>query len=83
MRTLAVKEIVNGIDFYRIDNDFCGNPRYVVHFLNLDDDYHLAHKKALRLGGAKYRAKWFGGGFVFQAYSLHELSAKIKEMASN
>ena len=80
MRTFAVKETINGIDFYRIDNDVYGNPRCVVHFLKLDDDYHLAHKKALKLGGAKYRAKWFGGGFVFQSYSLPELSAKINEI---
>jgi hypothetical protein len=83
MKTFAVKEIVNGIDFYRINNDFCGNPRYVVHFLQINYDYERAHKIALKCGGAKYRAKWFGGGFVFQSYDLHELSVKIKETASN
>ena len=25
-------EEVNGIEFYRVNSDSCGNPRYVVHF---------------------------------------------------
>ena len=70
-------QTVNGIEFFRIDNDFCGNPRYVVHFLQINYDYERAHKIALKCGGAKYRGKWFGGGFVFQSYSLNELSEKL------
>lgn len=60
---------VNGeeISYYRIDNDLNGNPRYVVHFLDLDvkpNDY--GNIKGL----SKYRAKWFGGGYVIQSYNL-------------
>jgi hypothetical protein len=55
------------IPYYRIDNDVNGNPRYVTHFLSLDvqpEDYGKIP------GLSKYRAKWFGGGYVFQSYNL-------------
>lgn len=54
---------------YRIHNDSNGNPRYVLHFLSLDvktEDYG-------RIAGlTKYKAKWFGGGYVFQSYNIQE-----------
>jgi hypothetical protein len=70
----------NGVTLYRVNNDVNGNPRYVVHFLFLDNDYNNAHKKALSIGGAKYRSKWFGGGFVFQSYNIRDLANRIKEL---
>lgn len=54
---------------HRIDNDVNGNPRYVTHFLNLGvqlDDYGKVP------GLEKYRAKWFGGGYVFQSYNVQD-----------
>lgn len=59
--------------------------RYVVHYLAIPEPYeisqdadfdtfckhqtaHINHAKAM-LHGTKYRAKWFGGGIVFQAYA--------------
>ncbi len=87
MRTVS-KETVSGIDFFRIDNDVNGNPRYVVHYLDIPIDesvpvlrqYDEALKKARKIGGRKYTAKWFGGGIVFQSYSLKELAAVIKKL---
>lgn len=63
------------ITAYRVDNDVNGNPRYVVHFINFNidlDDYDSAYtKKLLRTAGGKiYRAKWFGGGYVFTGYNI-------------
>lgn len=60
---------VNGesIAYYKIDHDYYGNPRYVVHFYALGvklEDYGKIK------GLTKYRAKWFGGGYVFQSYNL-------------
>jgi hypothetical protein len=55
------------IPYYRIDNDVNGNPRYVVHFLDINvkpEDYGKIP------GISKYRAKWFGGGYVLQSYNL-------------
>ena len=87
MRTVS-KETVSGIDFFRIDNDVNGNPRYVVHYLSIPIDesipvlrqYDEALKKARKIGGRKYTAKWFGGGIVFQSYSLQELATAMKEL---
>ena len=72
----------NGRDFaiWQVNNDINGNSRYVVHFLTIpftDDEeqpYYVNqsnHIEAARqaLGGKRYRAKWFGGGIVFQAYA--------------
>lgn len=80
----------NPITFTRIKNDTNGNPRYVCHFLNLNteaelaatgadwisDKYAIACKRANKIGGKKYTAKAYGGGIVFQSYSLDcEVSA--------
>ena len=71
-----------GHDFsiWQVDHDINGNARYVVHYLAIpytDDESqpfyinqsnHIEHaRKALY--GKRYRAKWFGGGIVFQAYA--------------
>jgi len=72
----------NPITFTRIKNDVNGNPRYVCHFLNLNtreeldavggisSKYQLACKRANKIGGKKYNCKAYGGGIVFQSYSL-------------
>lgn len=63
------------ITAYQVDNDVNGNPRYVVHFLDFGIDlgeYDSIHtKKLLRKAGGKiYRAKWFGGGYLFSSYNI-------------
>lgn len=60
------------IEVFRIENDVNGNPRYVVHFLDLNiklSDYDNINKL---YGFKKYRAKWFGGGVVFQSYNIQD-----------
>ena len=60
------------IEVFRISNDVNGNPRYVVHFRDLGIglwDYDNINKL---YGFCKYRAKWFGGGVVFQSYNIQE-----------
>ena len=77
------------VTFKRIKNDVNGNPRYVCHFLDMDvhganaglsltERYQNAIKLANKIGGRKYHNKSFGGGLVFQSYSLEEL---IRAMA--
>ena len=91
---------VNGETFtlYRVENDVNGNPRYVLHFLDIlskDEQaalyeetqelkkaspnewipfvrvaYGAAIAKARKVGGKAYRAKWFGGGIVFESYNM-------------
>jgi hypothetical protein len=64
---------VNGeeIPYWKVDHDTYGNPRYVVHFYELGIELNDYGKIK---GLTKYRAKWFGGGYVFQSYNLeHDL----------
>ena len=71
------------INFKRISNDFCGNPRFVCHFLNLASTYEDALKLAKKLGGRKFHNKQFGGGIVFQSYNLQDLEKRILKIATN
>ena len=75
-------------DFYRVNNDFNGNPRYVIHFLafityqetaklSFNDAFELARKRANEIGFSKYRGKSFGGGFVGQSYNLENTAERI------
>ena len=60
------------IEVFRIPNDTNGNPRYVVHFRDLGIglwDYDNINKL---YGFNKHRAKWFGGGVVFQSYNIED-----------
>ncbi len=61
--------------------DVNGNPRYIIHFLHLNKDgdaephdisgkYAVAVKRANKLGGKKYHNKQYGGGIIFQSYSI-------------
>ena len=57
------------VDVFKVDPDQNGNPRYVVHFFALGvqlKDYGYIP------GLTKYRAKWYGGGYVFQSYNIRE-----------
>ncbi len=66
-------------DWTRIKNDINGNPRYVCHFLNVASDYPTAIKIANSIGGRKFHNKQYGGGLVFQSYSLSDLERHIQE----
>ena len=89
MATTFANEYVSpkGIHYWRVDNDVYGNPRYVVHYLDISTDADsgnatdYASRQAAqfsaarnRVGGKRYRAKWFGGGIVFQGYFWSPLS---------
>jgi len=78
----------NPIRFTRINNDINGNPRYVIHFLDLINSeessflpfskkYEYALKKAKKIGGKKYDNKQYGGGIVFQSYNTEDLEKRI------
>lgn len=91
-----MKTKINPENFTRIDNDTNGNPRYVCHFLNLvtekdrettaQDLYQLrslyaaAVKRANKAGGRKYHTKSYGGGIVFQSYSIRELCDHLNQL---
>lgn len=77
--------------FTRVNNDVNGNPKYVIHFLdilseeqrdnlNVSDGYNLAVKKANKIGGRKYNNKKYGGGIVFQSHNLPTLAKQCNEL---
>lgn len=77
----------NVYTFYKIDNDYCGNPRYVVHFLDLLDDIERdaltirdGYEVALMRGHFKYHNRQFGGGVGIEgsyAYNLYDAAKML------
>lgn len=79
-------------NFTRVNNDVNGNPRYVIHYLDLFEErnkypgdaitqeYDKAVKKAKKIGGKKYNNKKYGGGIVFQSYNLPDLVKSCNEL---
>lgn len=78
--------------FTRINVDTNGNPRYVIHFMNLlsSDEkrrfggdvsamYRYALEKARPLGGKKYHTRGYGGGIAFQSYNLRSTVRSINK----
>ena len=81
------KEITVGNDTItveQINNDVNGNPRIVVHFLDLGinpDEYDNLNKL---YGFSKYRGNSWGGGVVFQSYNHEEtLRYAIEKVKEN
>ena len=81
-------EQLDNLRLTRVNNDINGNPRYVVHFLDLLNNeensflpfskkYEYALKKAKVIGGRKFHNKQFGGGIVFQSYNTDNLKEQI------
>lgn len=67
-------------DFTRINNDVNGNPRYVLHFLRLAPNYNDAVALSRSQGGKVYRSKSYGGGIVFQCYSVPHLCDALNRL---
>lgn len=75
---------VDDVQVWEVDMNVNGNRRYVIHFSNipfrekLDNETHSAYIEAHRAHAREklyvkyYRAKWFGGGIVFQAAEGHQ-----------
>ena len=73
---------INGkeVEYKRITNCVNGNPRYAVHFLQIDDDYLTALNSSRLIGGKKYKGKDFGGGIVISSYNLaSDLSRIVRQ----
>lgn len=90
----AVNDLLNPIEFTRINSDINGNSRFVCHFLafigakdrelELTNKYELALRRSRQLGGRKFHNKQYGGGIVFSMYDGEqlEMSRKIREIAN-
>lgn len=66
--------------FTRINNDTNGNPRYVVHYLQMADTYERALYLGRQLGGRKFHNKQYGGGIAFQSYNTDKLAERIAQI---
>jgi hypothetical protein len=78
------------LNWTRVNSDNNGNPRYVVHFLqvspekyndmSLGNHYAATVKLMNKIGGRKFHNKQYGGGIVFQRYNLPETEKHIFEI---
>jgi hypothetical protein len=66
--------------FTRVNNDINGNPRYVIHYLQLADNYDRALYLSRQLGGRKFHNKQYGGGIAFQSYNIKILAERIAQI---
>ena len=66
--------------FTRINNNTNGHPRYVIHYLQLANDYRRAMFLAKKLGGRKFHNKQYGGGIVFESYNTDDLKERIYKL---
>ena len=58
------------VTVHQVNNDAYGNPRYIIHYLEIADTYSDALALIRKIGGKMYTAKWYGGGLVFSTYNL-------------
>jgi len=79
-------------NFTRIGSDLNGNPRYVIHFLSccpeswkggISERYTKVCKLMNKIGGRKFHNKQYGGGIVFQSYSLKDTIRSIEELIAS
>jgi len=66
-----------------INKDTNGNPRYVVHFINVAGTYLEALYIAKKIGGRKFHNKQYGGGIVFQSYNIQDTENRLIEEMNN
>ncbi len=68
-------------DFYRVNNDSNGNPRYVINWLAFGaGNYSEALNLAKSIGFKIYRGREFGGGFVTSSYNLENTAEEITDL---
>ena len=79
LKKVGYDEMITAKNFTRISNDTNGNPRYVIHYLNVDRNYEKAIKIANKLGCKKFNNKQYGVGIVFQSYNIDGLAERLNE----
>ena len=70
---------LSDVELTRTNNDMYRNPRYIIHYLAIADTYAQALRIARSIGGKAYRGKDFGGGIVFQSYSIKDDMKHLEE----
>lgn len=67
---------------YTYEGETFDNSKPILN-LELSEKYALAVRKSHKIGGRKYHNKQYGGGIVFQSYSLPELEKAINEVKNS
>ena len=84
MRKIEIKvTLSNGknVTVHQVNNDSFGNPRYVIHYLEIADTYSEALAIIRKIGGKMYTSKWYGGGLVFSTYTLENTLEELLKLA--
>lgn len=58
------------INVFRVNSDVNGNARYVVNYIDIGLETYKATALTRKAGLSIYRAKRFGGWFVFQSVNI-------------
>jgi hypothetical protein len=69
-----------GIAVYKYTSDNNGNPRYIVHWLEIGLPDYVATAKTRKAGLRKIKCRAFGGGFIFSSYNIDESMKRILEI---
>ena len=84
MRKIEIKVTLSNsknVTVHQVNNDSFGNPRYVIHYLEIADTYSEALAIIRKIGGKMYTAKWYGGGLVFSTYTLENTLEELLKLA--
>ena len=82
IRVVSGSEKITAKNFTRINNDTYGNPRYVIHWINVADTYSKALTIAKKIGGRKFHNKQYGGGIAFQSYNIDDTAKRLNELVN-
>ena len=66
-------------DITNVDGSITNVCHYLHGISKVEYAYKMALKRAKSIGGKKFHNKQYGGGIVFQSYSLPELEKNIIE----
>lgn len=69
----------NQYECTRVNNDINGNPRYVIHFLTIQNDYQ-SNELTKKAGLKRFHNKQYGGGYVFQSYNIQANCERFDEI---
>lgn len=74
---IDIDTVKGTVTAFKVNNDVDGNPRWVIHYLDLFEKYE--NNERLEHGLRKYTARWFGGGYVLTSYNIKQSIQDIAE----
>ena len=68
--TDAIKINDKDVEYSKINHDTSGNPRYMVHYSYINNDYAEALLISRKVGAVKSRSKYYSEYIILDTYSL-------------